>query len=150
MDEDSRGSIRLARQARELPPTGAFPPASRGFRGRHAYARDRSAPWSWNTNSALAYNTYVDFTDGTTAEFYRREQPQLFFSEDGEMTPLFMTNSAQEKNLAKLYSCPADWRRRGKVCPVAGLLISAEPRERCDAFLKCLLDHMIWILDGLS
>lgn len=41
------------------------------------------------------------------------------------MTPLFMTNSVQEKNLAKLYSCPADWRRRGRVCPVAGLLISA-------------------------
>ncbi len=29
-------------------------------------------------------------------DFFRRERPQLFFSEEGEMRPLFLTTGVQE------------------------------------------------------
>lgn len=50
--------------------------------------------WEWTyNNSTLAYSTYVTFTDGTAT---RRERPQLLFSEDGNLTPLFLTNGVHE------------------------------------------------------
>jgi hypothetical protein len=39
----------------------------------------------------------VEFDDGTSIDFYRRERPQLFFSADGEMRPLVLTTGVQEK-----------------------------------------------------
>lgn len=63
--------------------------------GAHAYARDWKGPWHYN-NITLAYNTTVDFTDGNSTTYYRRERPKLYFSEDGEMTPLYLVNGVQE------------------------------------------------------
>uniref|UniRef100_A0A093VD80 Serine/threonine-protein phosphatase n=2 Tax=Talaromyces marneffei PM1 TaxID=1077442 RepID=A0A093VD80_TALMA len=39
---------------------------------------------------------YVTFVDGVATNCSRRERPQLLFSEDGDLTPLFMTDSVQE------------------------------------------------------
>ena len=59
--------------------------------GRHASARTLNAT-SWTFNSqTLAYNTTTHYTDGTKIDFFRKERPQLFFSDDGTMTPLFLT-----------------------------------------------------------
>lgn len=71
--------------------------------GRHAYATGWDSTWTFN-NDTLAYSTYVEFTDGTATNFSRRERPQLYFSKDGEMTPLFLTNGVQEVNSSQSYS----------------------------------------------
>ena len=65
--------------------------------GRHAFSIGLTSEWTFNSRT-LAYNTTVVYTDGTRTDLYRRERPQLFFSDDGEMTPLFLTNGIQEKN----------------------------------------------------
>jgi hypothetical protein len=62
--------------------------------GAHAYARDYEGPWTFN-NHTTAFNTTVPFTDGTTIEYYRRERPKVFFSDDGEMTPLYLVTGVQ-------------------------------------------------------
>jgi len=71
--------------------------------GAHAYARNWEGPWTFN-NKTLAYNTTVAFTDGTSIEYYRRERPKLFFSEDGRMTPLYLINGVQEFNQSGSYT----------------------------------------------
>lgn len=64
--------------------------------GRHAFCRSIDGPWTFN-NETLAFSTRVEFDDGTSIDFYRRERPQLFFSADGEMRPLVLTTGVQEK-----------------------------------------------------
>lgn len=59
--------------------------------GRHAYARSYKGQWTFNNNT-LAYDALAHFTDGTSIDFGRRERPQLFFSDDGKMTPLLLSN----------------------------------------------------------
>jgi hypothetical protein len=71
--------------------------------GRHAYARNWNGEWIYN-NDTLAYSTYVTFTDGTATNYSRRERPQLFFSEDGDLTPFFMTNGVQEVHSSQSYT----------------------------------------------
>lgn len=71
--------------------------------GRHAFARRFEGPWTFNSQT-LAFNTTVQYTDGTSVNFYRRERPQLYFSEDGQMTPLYLTNGVQENNSPQSYS----------------------------------------------
>ncbi|OAQ59218.1 glycosyl hydrolases family 43 domain-containing protein [Pochonia chlamydosporia 170] len=71
--------------------------------GRHAYARDYHGPWTYG-NRTLAYGALVNFTDGTSINYGRRERPQLLFSEDGNMVPLFMTNGVQEKGTNMSYT----------------------------------------------
>lgn len=71
--------------------------------GAHVYARDWRGPWHYN-NITLAYTTFVEFTDGETKEYYRRERPKLFFSEDGKMTPLYLINGVQEFNSPASYT----------------------------------------------
>jgi hypothetical protein len=71
--------------------------------GRHAYARKWDGEWTFNNNT-LTFSTLVNYTDGTSIDYYRRERPQLFFSEDGEMTPLFMTNGVQEMDSPASYT----------------------------------------------
>lgn len=84
--------------------------------GRHTYSRMMEGPWTFN-NRSLAFSTLVEYSDGTIVDFYRRERPQLFFSEDGEMTPLYLTTGVQEKGSAMSYSviqpfCGAgEWER---------------------------------------
>lgn len=71
--------------------------------GRHAYARSYKGPWTFNNNT-LAYDAWANFTDGTFLNFGRRERPQLFFSNDGRMTPLLLSNGVQEKGSNQSYS----------------------------------------------
>lgn len=71
--------------------------------GAHVFAMDWKGPWHYN-NVTLAYNTTVHFTDGTSIDYYRRERPKLFFSEDGEMTPLYLMNGVQQVNSSASYT----------------------------------------------
>lgn len=71
--------------------------------GAHAFARNYEGPWTFN-NKTLAYNTTVEFTDGTRTDYYRRERPKLYFSEDGEMRPLYLLNGVQEFNSSGSYT----------------------------------------------
>lgn len=71
--------------------------------GRHGYARNWDGEWTYN-NETLAYSTYVEFTDGTATNYSRRERPQLYFSDDGLMTPLFLSNGVQEVNTSQSYT----------------------------------------------
>jgi hypothetical protein len=71
--------------------------------GRHAYSRDIGGPWLFNTKT-LAFSTEVEFDDGSSINFYRRERPQLLFSDDGEMTPLVLTTGVQEVHSSMSYS----------------------------------------------
>ncbi|KAK6068714.1 hypothetical protein SCUP515_09417 [Seiridium cupressi] len=64
--------------------------------GAHMYARNLTGPWTFKQQEA--FNSTVTFTDGSTQTFKRRERPKLFFSDDGEMTPLYLINGVQEMN----------------------------------------------------
>ncbi|OAA40410.1 Glycosyl hydrolase family 43, five-bladed beta-propellor domain protein [Beauveria brongniartii RCEF 3172] len=74
--------------------------------GRHAYARDYAGPWTLSTQQqrSLAFDTTVRWDDGGEVRFYRRERPQLMFSEDGEMTPLLLTTGVQPRGSAMSYT----------------------------------------------
>lgn len=71
--------------------------------GRHAFAEKLDGPWTFD-NETLAFSTHVEFDDGTAKNYYRRERPQLFFSEDGEMRPLYLTTGVQEVDSPMSYS----------------------------------------------
>jgi Glycosyl hydrolases family 43 len=71
--------------------------------GRHAYARSWGGQWTYN-NQTLAYSTHVTFTDGMATNYSRRERPQLYFSDDGLMTPLFLSNGVQEAGTSQSYT----------------------------------------------
>lgn len=89
---DARGNWHLLMHS--LEPGGGFNGGPKI--GRHAFARaSPSAAWTFN-NATLAYNTTVPFTDGSVVTMYRRERPQLFFSDDGAMTPLYLTTGVQQ------------------------------------------------------
>ena len=64
--------------------------------GSHAFARDWEGPWTFS--QTIAYTTKVTFTDGTTLDYYRRERPKLYFSNDGNMTPLYLLNGVSERD----------------------------------------------------
>lgn len=97
--QDKRGHYHMLLHS--LEPEGGFGDGPKV--GRHAFARKFEGPWTYN-NETLAFNTTVEFTDGTKVDYFRRERPQLFFSEDGEMTPLYLTNGVQEKGNPSTYS----------------------------------------------
>ena len=61
--------------------------------GAHMFARNLTGPWTFKLQEA--FNSTVAFTDGSTQTFGRRERPKLFFSDDGEVTPLYMVNGVQ-------------------------------------------------------
>jgi hypothetical protein len=71
--------------------------------GRHAFAVELEGPWYFD-NETLAFSTEVSFEDGNVVGYYRRERSQLFFSEDGEMRPLYLTTGAQEGGSGMSYS----------------------------------------------
>ena len=58
--------------------------------------QDKSGYEAWQFKEQEADNTTVLFTDGGRTDYYRRERPKLFFSDD--MTPLFLVNDMQEFN----------------------------------------------------
>ncbi|KAH8195231.1 hypothetical protein TruAng_010614 [Truncatella angustata] len=64
--------------------------------GAHMFARDLTGPWTFKQQEA--FNSSVNFTDGSTQVFKRRERPKLFFSDDGEMIPLYLVTGVQEMN----------------------------------------------------
>lgn len=72
--------------------------------GRHAYARQYQGPWVYGYDLSLAYNALVNFTDGTSINYSRRERPQLLFSDDGQMTPQFLANGVQESGTNMSYT----------------------------------------------
>lgn len=51
-------------------------------------------PGTWTLASAPAYSFGFAWANGTAATALRRERPQLFFSDDGLMTPLVFTTGA--------------------------------------------------------
>ena len=71
--------------------------------GRHAYSRSIAGPWTFN-NRTLAFSTLVEFDDESSIDFYRRERPQLLFSDDGSMMPMVLTTGVQERNKKGSYS----------------------------------------------
>ena len=50
---------------------------------------------TWSFKEQEAFNSTVSFTDGSVETFNRRERPKLLFSDDGEMTPLYLINGVQ-------------------------------------------------------
>ncbi|KAF1957179.1 hypothetical protein CC80DRAFT_444685, partial [Byssothecium circinans] len=64
--------------------------------GAHLFSRELTGNWTFKLQEA--FNSTVQFTDGTSAGLLRRERPKLFFSEDGEVTPLFLVNGVQGFN----------------------------------------------------
>ncbi|EIT72914.1 hypothetical protein F9C07_1178350 [Aspergillus flavus] len=64
--------------------------------GAHMYARNLTGPWYFKLHEA--FNSTVAFTDGSVETLKRRERPKIFFSDDGEMTPLYLINGVQSMN----------------------------------------------------
>ena len=96
---DNRGHFHMLTHS--LEPDGGFGDGPKV--GRHSFSRTIEGPWTFN-NRTLAFSTLVEFSDGTSVDYYRRERPQLFFSEDGSMTPLYLTTGVQERGSAMSYS----------------------------------------------
>ena len=87
---DARGNWHFL--AHSLEPGGGFGDGPKV--GRHGFAADLHGQWTFG-GAELAFNTTVRFDDGSSEDFYRRERPQLLFSEDGAMTPTFLVTGVQ-------------------------------------------------------
>ena len=96
---DKRGNYHML--VHSLLPDGGFGDGPNV--GRHAFARSWNGKWTFN-HATVAFNTTVHFTDGPSVEYYRRERPNIFFSDDGNMRPLFLSTGVQEVNSTKSYS----------------------------------------------
>lgn len=96
---DKRGNYHMLLHS--LEPEGGFGDGPKV--GRHAWARKYTGPWTFGSMT-LAFSTHVAYNDGTAIDFYRRERPQLYFSEDGKMTPLFLGTGVQPKSSPMSYS----------------------------------------------
>lgn len=96
---DKRGHYHMLLHS--LEPEGGFGDGPKV--GRHAWAREYTGPWTFG-NRSLAFSTAVEYGDGSKIDFYRRERPQLYFSNDGKMTPLFMTTGVQPRNNPMSYT----------------------------------------------
>ncbi|PSN74035.1 hypothetical protein BS50DRAFT_605708 [Corynespora cassiicola Philippines] len=70
--------------------------------GGHLFSRELTGNWTWKLQEV--YNTTVHFTDGSRTDYLRRERPKLFFSDDGEMTPLYLVNGVQQFNSSGSYT----------------------------------------------
>jgi hypothetical protein len=62
--------------------------------GAHIFARELTGPWQFKLHEA--FNSTVTYTDGRTETLKRRERPKLFFSDDGEVTPLYLITGVQD------------------------------------------------------
>ncbi|KAL2863481.1 uncharacterized protein BJX67DRAFT_374525 [Aspergillus lucknowensis] len=62
--------------------------------GAHVFAKDLTGPWHFHLHEA--FNSTVTYTDGSSQTLDRRERAKIFFSDDGEMTPLYLINGVQE------------------------------------------------------
>lgn len=97
--KDKRGNYHMLLHS--LEPEGGFGNGPKV--GRHAFATSYAGPWTFGDKS-LAFSTEVQYKDGRKIDFFRRERPQLYFSEDGNMTPLLMTTGVQERNNPMSYT----------------------------------------------
>ncbi len=70
--------------------------------GGHMFSTNLTEGWTFKLREA--YNTTVHFTDGGRTDYYRRERPKVFFSDDGQMTPLYLINGVQEFNSKASYT----------------------------------------------
>ena len=70
--------------------------------GGHLFSRNLSGEWTFKLQEV--YNTTVGFTDGTSTDYYLRERPKLFFSDDGLLRPLYLVNGVQEFNASASYT----------------------------------------------
>ncbi|CEL00422.1 hypothetical protein ASPCAL00024 [Aspergillus calidoustus] len=70
--------------------------------GAHVFARELTGPWHFKQQEA--FNSTVYFEDGTVQTLKRRERAKIFFSDDGEMTPLYLINGVQEMDQGSLSS----------------------------------------------
>ncbi|KAM4061585.1 hypothetical protein HRG_007247 [Hirsutella rhossiliensis] len=96
---DKRGHFHMLLHS--LEPGGGFGNGPKV--GRHAWVHNYTGPWTFGSKT-LAFSTEVEYDDGTRVDFYRRERPQLFFSDDGEMTPLLLTTGVQPRGSPMSYS----------------------------------------------
>ncbi|KAL3469869.1 hypothetical protein BJX99DRAFT_240524 [Aspergillus californicus] len=62
--------------------------------GAHVFARELTGPWHFHQHEA--FNSTVNYTDGSVQTLRRRERAKLFFSDDGQVTPLYLTTGVQE------------------------------------------------------
>ncbi|KAL4927797.1 uncharacterized protein BDV17DRAFT_299061 [Aspergillus undulatus] len=62
--------------------------------GAHMFARDLAGPWHWHQHEV--FNSTVTYTDGSVQTLQRRERAKIFFSDDGEFTPLYLVTGVQE------------------------------------------------------
>ena len=88
---DKRGNFHMLLHS--LEPEGGFGDGPKV--GRHVFSRSLEGPWKFNEKT-LAFDTSVAFEDGSEMVYFRRERPQLFFSEGGEMEPLYLSTGVQE------------------------------------------------------
>jgi hypothetical protein len=58
--------------------------------GSHLYSRALTGPWHFKLQEA--FNSTINYSDGSVETLGRRERPKLFFSDDGEMTPLYLVS----------------------------------------------------------
>ncbi|KAK8048113.1 hypothetical protein PG994_009843 [Apiospora phragmitis] len=70
--------------------------------GGHLFSRNLTGEWAFKLQEV--YNTTVHFTDGGHTDYYRRERPKLFFSDDGLLRPLYLINGVQEFNSSASYT----------------------------------------------
>lgn len=70
--------------------------------GGHLFSRSLTGNWTFKLQAA--YNTTVYFTDGGRTDYYRRERPRLYFSDDGNLAPLYLINGVQEFNSSASYT----------------------------------------------
>ena len=64
--------------------------------GSHLFSRNLTGPWHFKQQEA--FNSTINYTDGTVEQLNRRERPKLFFSDDGEMTPLYLVTGVTPLN----------------------------------------------------
>ncbi|KAL2110422.1 hypothetical protein VUR80DRAFT_1182 [Thermomyces stellatus] len=62
--------------------------------GAHLFARNLTGPWHFPLKTAFTSN--VTYTDGTWQLFRRRERPKIYFSTDGEVTPMYLITGVQD------------------------------------------------------
>jgi hypothetical protein len=96
---DKRGNYHMLLHS--LEPEGGFGDGPKV--GRHAWARHYAGPWTFGSKT-LAFSTQVEYNDGSTVDFFRRERPQLYFSDDGKMSPLFLGTGVQPRDSPMSYS----------------------------------------------
>jgi hypothetical protein len=70
--------------------------------GAHVFARELTGPWHFKQQEAI--NSTIRFEDGTVQTLKRRERAKIFFSDDGQMTPLYLINGVQEMGQNSLSS----------------------------------------------